>query len=115
LTHQFFLSEFSLNLLVVDVNRYAIGDDTKGKIDVVAYELQQHFGYDIREVSSKVNHLDSKIVIGAVAFAVAETSRGCCSCGEHTTRCLFSQTPCSLLHERPPTLALSTLCWLFWE
>lgn len=49
LTHQFFLSEFSLNCIVVDMNRYAIDEDAVGRIDVIAYHLEQAFGIDIRE------------------------------------------------------------------
>lgn len=49
ITHQFFLSEFSLNCIVVDINRYALDKDAAGRIDVVAYHLEQTFGYDIRD------------------------------------------------------------------
>lgn len=48
LSHQFFLSEFSLNVIVVDVNRYALDDTVDGRIDVVAYEIMQTLGIDVR-------------------------------------------------------------------
>ncbi|KAJ8604831.1 hypothetical protein CTAYLR_001039 [Chrysophaeum taylorii] len=45
LTHQFFISESSLNVIVIDANRYAFDDDADGRIDCIAYELEQKFGY----------------------------------------------------------------------